>query len=591
MCAVRSLIAALFVGVFLASPALAQDGDLRVLEIAFHPTRRAQIAVWIERSDGTFVHTLALTRAVAYRGIGNRPGASQMNSGFLWPYGRREGVLPVWAHRRAAAPDARQFRRIIFQDRTSEGWASRSASDFSQEQYFCLSFNREASSMDALDAVSCPSVFNSDKGRYLTETDVANGYSEPMETSPGNGVMRPLSLESLYPPRRDVVRCDAIGCYDHADVDAFATDARAVMPEIDAVTMATPPEGEHTLMFTVPTAWENGEYAVFIEVNTEGDYNAVWGPQRFPTPVAPSGSWDFWAMEYGYSFRGQPSVVYRIPFTLTSGATTVFEREPVGYGSLDGSDGELHAMDGSITQSPLDAPGSGADRLMLGTSDHRVRVRVIGPEVCQENLPPASIEGLVVEEYSDRKQAHRFAHLRFVAPAEDFGIARYDVRVSSEPIVDDESFMRALQAQAATLENEALVVPITPRPGEPIEVDFGGLSPEQRYYVAARAIDLCNVAGPIAATEHTTPAIEFTTVSPCFVATAAYGTPLAQEIGVLRRFRDRHLRTNFVGRALVGVYETIGPSMADAIRGNDTLRAATRAALAPIVAAARWLER
>jgi hypothetical protein len=87
---------------FVAAPAFAQD----VLELGFTPTKRAQIAVWIEREDGTFVETIALTQAVAYRGIGNRPGALQMNSGYRWPYGRREGVLPVWAHRRAAATDA-----------------------------------------------------------------------------------------------------------------------------------------------------------------------------------------------------------------------------------------------------------------------------------------------------------------------------------------------------------------------------------------------------------------------------------------------------------------------------------------------------
>ena len=90
--------------------------------------------------------------------------------------------------------------------------------------------------------------------------------------------------------------------------------------------------------------------------------------------------------------------------------------------------------------------------------------------------------------------------------------------------------------------------------------------------------------------EYTTPAIEFTTVSPCFVATAAWGTPMASEIGALRRFRDRHLRSNAVGRGLVSVYETVGPHLASVIRQDDSLRAATRAALAPFVALARVLE-
>src|SRR5690606_34387477 len=123
-----------------------------------------------------------------------------------------------------------------------------------------------------------------------------------------------------------------------------------------------------------------------------------------------------------------------------------------------------------------------------------------------------------------------------------------------------------------------------------VEVDFGGLAPERRYYVAVRAVDVCSAAGELAATEYTTPPIEFTTVSPCFVATAAWGTPMAEEISALRRFRDRHLRTNALGRAFVRAYEAVGPHLADAIRGDDQLRAATRALLAPIVAAVRALE-
>jgi hypothetical protein len=227
---------------------------------------------------------------------------------------------------------------------------------------------------------------------------------------------------------------------------------------------------------------------------------------------------------------------------------------------------------------------------MQGTSGDRVSVRVIGPEVCNDNTPPSGIEGLSVTEYSDRHAAHRFAHLRFVAPEDDFGIARYEVRVGSEPILDEESFMRALQAQAATLENEALRVPTTARQGEPIEIDFGGLAPERHYYVGVRAVDICNEAGPMAVTDYTTPSIQFTTVSPCFVATAAYGTPLADEIVALRRFRDRHLMTNAIGRAFVAAYYAIGPHLAGVIREDEALRSATRTMLAPLVAFARWID-
>src|SRR6185369_8213984 len=91
------------------------------LTLRFVPTAHAQFAVWA--TDGDRFATLALTDATARRGIGNRPGAMQMNSGYRWPYGRRESVLPVWASARLAAGGA-PFRRVVFQARGSEGAAA-----------------------------------------------------------------------------------------------------------------------------------------------------------------------------------------------------------------------------------------------------------------------------------------------------------------------------------------------------------------------------------------------------------------------------------------------------------------------------------
>jgi len=78
--------------------------------------------------------------------------------------------------------------------------------------------------------------------------------------------------------------------------------------------------------------------------------------------------------------------------------------------------------------------------------------------------------------------------------------------------------------------------------------------------------------------------IYFTTVSPCFVATAAYGSSLDARIGVLRRFRDRQLETNPLGQALVDLYEEVGPTLAASIRDSEEARALVRVGLAPIVA-------
>ena len=252
-----SLVAAMSSHVARAQPA-------RALEIRYTPTARAQIAIWVESADGTYMGTIKLTEAVAYRGIGNRPGALQMNSGFRWPYGRREGVLPVWAHRRVSAPGAESFRRVIFQNR-GEGLASRLVNDYSRDNYFCLSFNQAAA--QDLDAVSCASVFNSDKGRFITSTDVQNGYSEPWQTSPGVEGSRVLTFDALYPPRRDILMRTG---FDHVDVDSFRSEALRVMPELDAITMATAPASQPQLIqFDVPDAWPNGDYILYVEANTE----------------------------------------------------------------------------------------------------------------------------------------------------------------------------------------------------------------------------------------------------------------------------------------------------------------------------------
>src|SRR5689334_1639085 len=160
----------------LASSAAAQS---RRLEIRFTPTARLTTAVWIVGDDGSHFQTIRLTEGVGRYGIGNRPGARQMNSGFHWPYGRREQALPVWAHARVAA-GGEPFRLVIFQGRI-EGYASRDFEDSTPDEYYCLPFMR---TMTPLDAVSCASTFNSDKGRFITAADVEAGYAEPFETAP-----------------------------------------------------------------------------------------------------------------------------------------------------------------------------------------------------------------------------------------------------------------------------------------------------------------------------------------------------------------------------------------------------------------------
>jgi uncharacterized repeat protein (TIGR01451 family) len=64
--------------------------------------------------------------------------------------------------------------------------------------------------------------------------------------------------------------------------------------------------------------------------------------------------------------------------------------------------------------------------------------------------------------------------------------------------------------------------------------------------------------------------------SPCFIATAAYGSALHEDINVLRDFRDEYLMTNPAGRTFVKIYYSTSPPLAEVIRDNEGLRTAVR---------------
>ena len=69
----------------------------------------------------------------------------------------------------------------------------------------------------------------------------------------------------------------------------------------------------------------------------------------------------------------------------------------------------------------------------------------------------------------------------------------------------------------------------------------------------------------------------------CFIATAAFGSQMAPEVETFRKFRNHFLLTNSWGRGFVKTYYKLSPPLADFIARHDTLRAAARGVLWPLL--------
>ena len=76
-------------------------------------------------------------------------------------------------------------------------------------------------------------------------------------------------------------------------------------------------------------------------------------------------------------------------------------------------------------------------------------------------------------------------------------------------------------------------------------------------------------------------------IASCFIATAAYGSPMQPFVKILREFRDCFLLTNCIGKAFVKFYYKYSPSMANFIAGHATFRVIVRVSLLPVVGMGR----
>ena len=70
----------------------------------------------------------------------------------------------------------------------------------------------------------------------------------------------------------------------------------------------------------------------------------------------------------------------------------------------------------------------------------------------------------------------------------------------------------------------------------------------------------------------------------CFIATAAFGSPLGRYVQTLRDLRDRYLLASPIGKALAALYHKFSPPIARFIARNGVLRSMVRIGLYPVAA-------
>lgn len=507
-----------------------------------------QIAVWVEDRDGKYVDTLFVTRVTGLLGLGNRSGQDFLKSDFRWPYGKRPMVLPVWAHRRnhsyplvvmggACSPKCGGDAHNHAADPDDEDTVAYHGSVSSAEPFYC---SPSGFRTQGVDAVSCASAFYSSKGFFAA------------------------GRTSLYPPRADLDGTQ-LGNDDHPDVARFAA-----LNDLAAVSGATPESGrivDPPVRWAVPRSAPDGDYVVRVEVNIEADYNPPWWQEG----LSVHDKYSAWDAGYGKQYLGQPSIVYSVPFHLDSSLHEFRSADYEGYGDIRGQSGALHPPDMTIAT----ANRSGADRLKLvGDSggDYRVKVSTVpcggDSETCHAPPAPQTID---LVERTDTTMK-----VRLQMPAQVQAGTVLQVRYREGRPITEESFNQAIPAPSLAMAGGAVM-----------ETTIKGLIPKTTYYVAARAQAACGATSMLKTTSTATDAAQFTTLSGCFIATAAYGSPMMRQVGVLRAFRDRHLLTTPIGQALTASYYALSPPLAQAIAGQELVRGLVRRALAPVVSLAR----
>jgi hypothetical protein len=532
------------------SDCLREPGDAGCVFHADHPDFGPQIAVWVERAaDAAFVDTLMVTNATAIFGIGNRPGEWDVRSGPRFPYGRRPMALPVWAHARGQT-----YPLVVMQD-GEETHLGQHEEQSSPEPHFC----RPMLPSEIVDAVTCPSgMFRSDKGKL------------------------DATARSFYPPRADLYDSGAMCPPIVRDIGNSCDDGDSAqygfLDDVDAVAAATPPFGvEARRTWIIPPGLAPGAYALLVEVGKEFDAGDAHPLANAPAADVPA---------YGQEGNlGQPTVIFRVPFTIGAANAAWAGTAPhiAGYGDATGETGTIFPPDGSIGS----APGSGEGRLATtdgpgGAGRVHVSFSACEPFDCGTFGPPLPVP---VEDLPDQTAATTAAIRIHQVGDGDLPVLGYEARftrVGPTGAFDD---------TAQGFARWTVLPGFEPGPPESTsDVAITDLAPDTEYVVGVVAHGRCGDSEISYAPFHTS-AIKYAQLHGCFVATAAFGSALADEVNVLRRVRDRAVAASGVARLAVDLYARAGPAAARALAETDVGRAVVRRPLAPVAAVAAALLR
>jgi len=220
---------------------------------------------------------------------------------------------------------------------------------------------------------------------------------------------------------------------------------------------------------------------------------------------------------------------------------------------------------------------------------YRLQVTVRDRKQCEMDTAPPVPGGMTVAPVSNQRHSHEWGHLQFIVPETASPISSYEVKYSKSEISPDDmdTFNAAMPARAPTIDSQGLMVPTTLASGAEVEVDFGGMDPLTKYWVAVRAVDICNVPGPYVVGTLTTTRVHYTQLSGCFIATAAYGSPLEPQVQALRTARDALRPRSVVAATATDLYYRSSPAAAALLGGSDVAKAVVRTLLGPVIELAR----